>query len=103
VHNPGVVPDPRLNDANTDVTVVFEEAYQVYDSKKAELQSLHQNRSQYCYMVHSIPQDMGKRNLEHYIKDLSKHAEYLFLTDLSQNYYESFGPNWKAFTEIISS
>lgn len=83
------------------MTVVFEEAYQVYDAKEVELQSLAQNRSRYSYMVHSLPRDMGKGSLRKYVAGLSKHAQYLFLTDSSQNYYESFGPNWKTFIDTI--
>jgi hypothetical protein len=101
IHNPGIIPDSRLNDPSTDVTVVFEEAYQVYGAKEVELQSLPQNRSQYSYMVHSLPQDMGKGSLRNYVADLSKHAKYLFLTDLNHNYYESFGLNWEEYTDTI--
>jgi len=103
VHNPGVIPDSRLTDPSTDVTVVFEQAYRQYKTMKTNLESLPQNRTKYSYIVHSLPQNMDKKDLRNYVNDLSKHAKYLFVTSLSQGYYQSFGDSWKTFIDVFPS
>ena len=103
VHNPGVVPDSRLQEPNTDVTVVFEQSYQKYSNLKTSLNDLSNNRTEYSYIVHSLPQDMGKGKLKSYVNDLSKRAKYLFVTDSNQGYYEKFGENWATFLDVFPS
>lgn len=99
IHNPGTIPDARYADQNTDVTVVFEQSYTLYQTKQADLESLTADRIHYSYVVHSLPTSMNEADLRKFSDTLSHHAGYLFLTDLDTDYYESFGPNWSKFVD----
>lgn len=98
IHNPGVVPDPPLNLDTTDITVVFEQSYQEYQSLESDLNSLSGDRSQYSFMVHSVP---SKTNLQKFIDKISHHAEYLFVSTSNKDYYNSFGPEWQQFVKAV--
>jgi len=100
VHNPGTVPDARLNDSNTDVTVVFEGSYSSLQLQQEELASLAQSRAQKSYVIHSVPQNIDIRDL---VRSLSQEAKSLFVTSLEIGYYESFGPSWKEFVNSMST
>jgi hypothetical protein len=95
IHNPGVVPDPVFYDANTDVTVVFEENYDLWDVRESAIAD---NPSNSSLMVHSLP-DLSEGELEGFVGELAKKAEYLFLTSNTADYYESFGSDWANFTD----
>ncbi|KAI9049444.1 hypothetical protein LZ554_006476 [Drepanopeziza brunnea f. sp. 'monogermtubi'] len=99
IHNPGTVPDNRFNDPNTDITVVFEESYTAYSTKLSSLAALGGSRSQYCYMVHSAP----TTGLKRFVHKMSERAEYLFVTDNTQDYYESFGADFSHFADVVPS
>lgn len=98
IHNPGTIPDARFDDSSTDITVVFEGSYSDLQSQQAQLASLPEGRSHYSYMLHSVP---AKTDLGKFVDSLSQHAEFLFLTSLTQNYYESFGSQWEEFVDAI--
>lgn len=100
IHNPGAIPDARYNDSNTDITVVFEDSYQAYQTKEASLQALPKDREGYAYMLHSVP-TQSESSLKKFVDQLSLRAEFLFLTTLTQNYYESFDPRWANFTDVV--
>ncbi|KAL5119597.1 hypothetical protein ACEQ8H_002443 [Pleosporales sp. CAS-2024a] len=100
VRNPGVIPDPRFSDANTDITVVFEESYTQYAALQLDLAALKDGRAHHCYMVHSVP-SMSLEQLRQFTRDLSKRAQYLFVTNNSDNIYESFGSDWANFTQAM--
>jgi hypothetical protein len=100
IRNPGVIPDQQFADANTDISVVFEQSYTEYGAKEAELSALKDARSKNCYMVHSVP-TMDKAKLQSFVDGLSKRAEYLFVTANAENYYESFARDWADFTAAI--
>lgn len=94
IHNPGVIPDERLNEAQADITVVFEQSFEELQVQQSSLSELSGDRSQYAYVVHSVPRS---RNLGKLLADWSQQAEYLFITTLDENYYNSFGPGWRQF------
>lgn len=100
IHNPGVIPDPAYNDTNTDITVVFEDSYPAYQVALASLTALPKHRSEYSFMINDVP-IMDLVSLQKFVGQLSDLAEYLFLTDLSVNYYESFGSIWTNFTNSV--
>jgi hypothetical protein len=101
IHNPGTIPDARFADNSTDITVVFEDSYHSYKAQQAGLASLPLDRSRYSYVIHSVPKSMSKANLGNFVDKLSLDAEFLFLTGLDQNYYESFGPWWQNFISVM--
>lgn len=100
IHNPGAIPDARYNDTNTDITVVFEQSYQEYQTKQTDLAALPKDRKGYAYMVHSVP-FQSESSLRKFVNQLSQRAEYLFATTLSQDFYESFDPRWANFTDVV--
>jgi hypothetical protein len=102
IRNPGVIPDARFNDTNTDISVVFEESYAKYQTKISDLAALKDVRSHHCYMVHSLP-SMDKNKLQSFVDDISKQAEYVFVTSNAENYYESFGSDFADFTDVVPS
>lgn len=101
IHNPGTIPDSGLETNSTDITIVFENAYEAYQTKQSALVSLSGGRSRYSYVVHSAPTSMSKSDLRDFVNKMSKTAEFLFVTDLSQDYYSSFGPDWQAFVDVV--
>ena len=103
MHNPGTIPDQRLTNSLTDVTVVFEESFNTYQSRQNALEALPANRSAYSYMVHSLPAGYGYSDLESYVNKLCDGAEFLFLTNLSQDYYANWGSSWNSFVNAITS
>lgn len=102
IRNPGVIPDPKFADSNTDISVVFEQSYVEYQTKETDLAALKDDRKHHCYMVHSIP-GFDKSKLRSFVDDLSKRAEYLFLTSNDESYYEKWGSDWADFTDVIPS
>lgn len=100
IHNPGTIPDSRYNDTNTDITVVFEDSYSAYQTKWASIAALPKRRSEYSIMIHSVP-IMSPSNLHQLVNRLSGPAEFLFITENTQDYYESFGSQWANFTNVV--
>jgi len=98
IHNPGVIPDAGLALNTTDITVVFEQSYSIYKSQQSALADLTGDRSSYSYMVHSLP---SSTNLGKLIDDMSQRAQYLFVTNKDQNFYEGFGSDWRKFTDMV--
>ncbi|GAB7365320.1 hypothetical protein MBLNU230_g6401t1 [Neophaeotheca triangularis] len=102
IHNPGVIPDERLmsGDARADITVVFEQSFQELQVQEDSLDDDldEDDRSDYAYVVHSVPsgKDLGKL-----LANWSHQAEYLFVTTLDEDYYNSFGSSWRRFIEGI--
>lgn len=94
IRNPGTIPDDRLSDRNTDITVLFEQSFDLYQQRKSRLSALPGERSSKAYIIHSVPSNV---HLRRFVDELAPHAEHLFLTDLVSHYYESFGGDWKGF------
>ena len=100
IHNPGTIPDISYNDTNTDITVVFEDSYLMYTTALDRLATLPKHRSQYSYMINSVPL-MAANDLRQFVNDISERAEFLFITDNSRDFYESFGSAWSNFTDVV--
>ncbi|PVH67459.1 spherulin 4-like cell surface protein, partial [Cadophora sp. DSE1049] len=100
IHNPGVIPDTRYNDTNTDITVVFEQSYPVYISMIDILAALPGDRSKYSYIVNSVPSTI-KGGMKKFVDEISRRAEFLFVTDNTEDFYESFGAGWTNFVEAV--
>lgn len=52
--------------------------------------------------MHSVPV-MAKDKLGDFVKELSKQAQFLFVTNSAENYYESFGSDWGDFAGVVPS
>ncbi|KAF2473726.1 uncharacterized protein BDR25DRAFT_256563 [Lindgomyces ingoldianus] len=99
IHNPGTAVDARLANPGPDVTAVVEVAHSTYQTPEYQqwLSTSSYDRSRTCYIIHSVQAEDVKR----LAYGLRERAAYLFVTDLSENYYQSFGSSWKHFVEAI--
>jgi hypothetical protein len=93
IRNPGVVPDSRFTDSNTDINVVFEQSYEEYKLKESELSAMDHDQTHRCYMVHSLL-TMAGNEMRSFVDMLSRRAGYLFVTNNAERYYEQFGSDW---------
>jgi hypothetical protein len=84
--------------------VTFEQSYDLYQSTSTlsmldrSISSGDYNRSSSSLIVHSVPIDQ----IETLTLDLAKRAEYVFVTDLTEDYYNSFGPGWERFVKVVA-
>lgn len=100
IHNPGTIPDDRLNVANTDIRVVFEQAYDYYNDVKDDLEAIEADRRTLSYLFHSVP-CMGDSALQAFIDEISQNAAYLYITSLSVNFWNGFGPELGRFCSAL--
>jgi hypothetical protein len=98
--NPGVIPDARYADANTDVTVIFEETYAIFQQRLASIQSQPKTRDNYAFFINSVP-TQSKDSLSKLVNSMGQIAKYLYLTEESVDFYESFGSMWPIFTDVL--
>ncbi|OJJ45020.1 hypothetical protein ASPZODRAFT_70711 [Penicilliopsis zonata CBS 506.65] len=99
IHNPGTIPSSEFS-TTANVTVVAEISYSKYLDTKSELAAMPSDRSKYAYLLHSMP-SMTVQKLHSFLDTLDRRAEYLFVTTLSSNYYESFGPDLALFCDAM--
>jgi hypothetical protein len=99
IHNPGTSSDARLANPGPDVSVVVETSYQQFLTKNDQdwLKTSVYDRAHTAYMVHSVPVD----KIRAVTLALRQRAEYLFITDLTENFYESFGKSWDNFVAAM--
>ncbi|EPE31768.1 cell surface spherulin 4-like protein [Glarea lozoyensis ATCC 20868] len=101
VHNPGTVPDTGLANPGPDITAVFEESFAAYQSDGLQQRLsnlLRYDRTKCSFMVHSVPRE----HVRGLTQSLRWRGKYLFVTDLSENYYCRFGPSWASFCEAMA-
>ncbi|PGH09661.1 hypothetical protein AJ79_05627 [Helicocarpus griseus UAMH5409] len=103
VHNPGTVPDPRYN-ILADMTVLFEATYETFQQRKDEVfkNLTNHDRSTVCCVVHSVPEDVTGNSLRELVRDARTLANEVFITHLSERYYESFGSRWREFIQLMA-
>ncbi|KAF2666836.1 hypothetical protein BT63DRAFT_427252 [Microthyrium microscopicum] len=101
VMNPGMIPDNQILQT-ADRTVVFEERYQTYVNLQAakQLAALPDRNALVCLM-HSIPADMDKVQIKAIVNELRELAGSIFLTDLSDLYYQQFSPRFQDFVDAM--
>lgn len=84
-----------------DVTVVFEESSALWHEAESQTrlaELLRYKRGNCCYMVHSVPQHL----IRTLTRDLRSRGAFLFVTDLEDRYYESFGKMWDEFVSAMA-
>ena len=89
------------NGGGPDCVVIFEGPHtQWCDSAVQERTKalLRHDRSSCCYMIHSVPSDQMTR----VVQEAKLVGSYLFLTNLCENFYESFVGSLKPFVQAIS-
>ncbi|KAF2667968.1 hypothetical protein BT63DRAFT_375237 [Microthyrium microscopicum] len=106
IHNPGTPPDVEVGNAGADVTTVVEESFASYESPA--LQEYYAaryallpdfDRAKRAYMVHSTPVE----SLSDLVLRLRDSGDYLFITDLCEDYYCKFGHSWLEFVRAVGS
>lgn len=101
VHNPGTLPDEQLAAMKPEVTAIFEQSYELYKSADVQ-QQLQNDRYDFaasCLFVHSTP----AAEIPAVTREAGQRGKYIFVTDLTANYYNSFGPGWGVFVETVAS
>ncbi|KAF1992691.1 hypothetical protein P154DRAFT_625923 [Amniculicola lignicola CBS 123094] len=100
IHNPGTAVDARLAQPGPDITTVVEQGHAEFETAEAQnwLSTSPYDRSRSCYMVHSAPET----RIKDITCELRRRAEYLFVTSLRQDFYESFGPSWQNFVNAMA-
>lgn len=61
------------------------------------------DRSKLACVIHSIPPDLKGQDLDNLGKQARKIAGDIFMTDLSQSYYENFAPKWAEFVGAMAA
>jgi hypothetical protein len=51
-------------------------------------------------MVNSVP-IMDTTDLTAFVDQLSDRAQYIFITNNDQDFYETFGSQWAKFTDVV--
>jgi hypothetical protein len=100
IHNPGTAVDARFAEAGPDITTVAEVDYGQFQTAEYQdwLAKSPYGRDQSSYMIHGAPVD----GLADFVSALRGRARYLFVTNLSEGCYQSFGDAWEVFVEAIS-
>ncbi|KAF3007315.1 hypothetical protein E8E14_005269 [Neopestalotiopsis sp. 37M] len=104
IHNPGTIVDSAyLEDSNLDFTFVFEHDYNTWmNSQAAAVGALTPARSKYALMMNSVP-TMTTTALRSFVASLSTVSQYIFLTDLEVDFYESWGSDWLDFVAVANT
>jgi hypothetical protein len=99
-HNPGLIPTSILTSPTvlqesylnlTDLTVVFEEKFDKWLNRDVmvPLQAHKIRRSKLAVILHSLP-NLNEEVLEFMVQQAENTADWVFLTDIADNYYHSF-------------
>lgn len=102
VHNPGTVPDRELANPGPDITAVVEESFSAYESEELQRRVaslLCYDRGRCSFIVHSVPRE----HIQQLTKQLRWRGQYLFVTDLDENYYSRFGASWAEFCDTMAA
>ncbi|KAM7217683.1 spherulin 4-like cell surface protein [Rhypophila decipiens] len=59
------------------------------------------DRSAYSIMVHSVPPTLVGAELETFVGDLSRSAQYVYITTNTEHFYESFASDWMDFVDSV--
>jgi hypothetical protein len=80
--------------------VVYEGPYSGYLAQRAATSALPKYGSAYSYVLHSVPLS---NNLHKSVGLMRQHAQFLFLTTLTEDFYESFGSNWEKMLSVMTA
>lgn len=104
MHNPGTPPDTRLADpapAGPDVIITCEEPYHLYKGEGVQkrLAEYHYEQVRSGYMISAVP----GTQIGPLVGELRERGAYLFVTELVDDFYESFGTSWGDFMASMDS
>lgn len=97
MHNPGTAVHAGLAEPGPDLTTIIEEAWPSYQTKEYQdwLATSPYDRTRTCAMMNAVPKD----DVPEVTRMMRDRADFLFVTDLEENFYESFGASWDSFVE----
>ncbi|KAL9110039.1 MAG: hypothetical protein Q9227_005378 [Pyrenula ochraceoflavens] len=102
VHNPGCIPDPAFRRL-ADMNVVFEDITHVFWSRLgSRLFESVGPRAELACIVHSIPSDMARNDLQNLVAAIDRVAETISLVSADQGDYVRFGPRWQNMVALIA-
>lgn len=61
------------------------------------------DRSKLACVIHSIPEDLKAEGWRNLGQQARKIAGDVFMTDLSERYYENFAPKWVEFVDAMAA
>ena len=101
IHNPGTPPDPELADPGPDVILVCEEPFDRYrgDEVQQRLSEFPYHRERSGYMLSGAPGE----DIQQLVQELRPRGKYLFVTELVEDFYESFGTSWGDFMDAMGA
>lgn len=97
-HGPGA---SRTIVGSPDITVVFEESSALWHELETQTRLadlLRYKRRDCSYMIHSVPQHL----IRPLTIEMRARGAYLFITELQDRYYESFGKTWADFVSAMA-
>jgi Spherulation-specific family 4 len=99
IHNPGTPPDAGLADPGPDIIITCEEPYDRYQGKEVQqrLKEYHYDQARSGYMISAVT----KEEIRGFVHELRHRGAYLFVTDLVNDFYESFGDSWYDFVAAM--
>lgn len=102
IRNPGTVPDSRYADDNVDIIVVFEDNYDAWQNRSADVQAAPDDRAMKSIMINSVP-SMSEDDMKNFVNSVASLGEHLFITSNDQNFYESWASDWTGFVDATES
>lgn len=104
--NPGCVPDSRYL-ALADNTLVCEASYSTFRSEEVvqALSTVNYDKSKLSVVIHSVPDSIVSNTAEfsQLIDHVRSSAYRAFVTDLSVDYYATFGSSWVDFVNLMAA
>ncbi|KAI0144684.1 cell surface protein [Pestalotiopsis sp. NC0098] len=100
VHNPGTPPEGDLSlFGYPDLVCISEEPHQLFagEGVQKRLAELPLDRARSIYQLSGIP----RQQIRDVVHELCKRGQYVFATDLQDDFYESFGPSWEDFISAV--
>jgi len=98
MHNPGTPPDARLAQT-ADAVVTCEESFARYRSKEVQehYANFNYSHAMSAYQISGVP----TAEVAWLTGALRRECAYLFVTDLVENFYESFGSGHEKFIAAL--
>jgi hypothetical protein len=116
MHNPGCVPARSYVDL-ADVTIVFEDTFNVFKSRLAsgvlDMDSLSQSvpddttplpalePRRFGIMIHSVPGDVEETEVQEVLRHAKDIAGAVFVSESSKQFYENFSGKWSHWVDLI--
>lgn len=105
IHNTGITLDAGVAAGEADIRVVFEGPYDLMPRKETmskRLEGQKGSRKECAYLVHSIPQDMGKPGIRKIVDEVRQNAEWLYVSDrMGPEKWEGYPNIWEEFLDLV--